>query len=582
MALAEAPREGAMPAVSQEAVFADSIRALQKPVRTSSLSAVAVAALLAIVLSQHYAWREIAVWCAGVLVVQYGLAARGLPWSPRGDVRAGATKWARFYLFNGIALSLYWGLSLLYFVDPARPQIQFFIALALGGIAAGSTAIQSFYPPMMMSYLVCLILPFSVRMLAIGDLDHAYLGAGMLLLTTYLLYYGYVHSRTLRRAIVLRHENAALVQQLSEKALALEAASQAKSQFFAAASHDLRQPLHALSYYASLLKPHEADAPHVERIEQCIGSLDDLLEGVLDISRLDSGRVTPHAAPLDVDAMLQRLASLYDGSAAARGLRIRVHGAGQWVTSDAALLERVVSNLLSNALRYTARGGVLMAARRRADQLRLQVIDTGIGIAADQQERIFDEFVQLQNAQRDPAKGVGLGLATVKRLCALLGHPIAVRSQPGRGSVFELRLPVTPPPTTLAQAMPEVAQARMGQARILVVEDHELVRESLVETLRAWELECDSAQDGARALELAAEHEYDAVLCDWRLPNGLDGVQVLERIRTLQPRLALAALLTGETASSLGTLPLDIALLRKPVRPIRLRALLSAHLARGA
>lgn len=303
---------------------------------------------------------------------------------------------------------------------------------------------------------------------------------------------------------------------------------------------------------------------------------------MLDISRLDAGRVKPQLGPVAVGELLRRLASLYEGAAAAKGLRLRVHAPALWARSDITLLERVLANLLANALRYTERGGVLVAVRRAGETLRLQVLDTGIGIADDALDRIFEEFVQLDNPQRDPARGVGLGLATVRRLCLLLEHPVTVRSVPGRGSCFELRLPAAEAPAASAVPPGEAADQLPLQGRVLLVEDHELVRESLAATLTGWGLHCDSAADGPAALALAARHAYDAVLCDWRLPAPLDGTQVLAAIRGLQPAIVLTALVTGETEASLGTVPVGVPVLRKPIRPIRLRALLSAHLAARA
>jgi len=547
--------------------------------KASDPSVLVVAALLCLALSGYYQWWELVAWFIGVWLTLSGLLTR--PYMNKPGAKDTPERWARYYLINGTIRALYWGLSVLYFVDPAQPEIQFSIALVLGGTASGIIAVQAFYPPMMLSYLLCLTVPFVVRMLLIGDLLHVYMGAGVLLMTVYLIYYGFFHARTLRRTIILRHENVALIEQLREQTVALQQANEAKSQFFAAASHDLRQPLHALSYYTSLLRPHAQDAPHVERIEQCAGALDDLLAGVLDISRIDAGRIKPSPRPVALDELLGRLGSLYLGAAAAKGLELRLHVPPLWTHSDPALLQRVVSNLLSNALRYTSSGGVLLALRRRGDQLRLQVHDTGVGIALEAQGQIFDDFVQLGNPQRDPSQGVGLGLATVRRLCAVLGLRITVRSAPGRGSCFELLLPHIEPPVDAETPQAEPPDHSLLHGRVLVVEDHELVRDSLMQTLSSWALTCDAAADGMQALALAKQHAYEAVLCDWRLPGQLDGLQVLAALRPLQPGMRLYALVTGEPTDSLGPVPEGVVVLHKPIRPIRLRALLTAHLNRS-
>ncbi|WP_374667849.1 ATP-binding protein [Ramlibacter sp.] len=564
------------------AVFEDSIRAMRRPLMDSGWSVLAVAALLCLALLPYHPGRLLAAWFAGVVLVQYGPGRAMVRLWPDRAVAHSPAFIARVYTVGSLLSGGYWGLSVLAFLDPAHPEQQFFVALSLGGMAASNVAVQAFHPPMMRSYVISLVLPFATWALLQGDMLHTYLGAGMLLLLSYLLYFGHFHARTLRRFIELRHENAALVERLREQTEALARASQAKSQFFAAASHDLRQPLHALGYYTSLLRPDEHDAPHVARIAQCIGSLDDLLEGVLDISRLDAGRMRPTLAPVALHELVRRLAALYEGSAAARGLSLRVHARPAWAISDAAMLERVVSNLLSNAVRYTRRGGVLLAVRSVGGSVRLQVIDTGIGIEPAEQDRIFDEFVQLNNPERDPSQGVGLGLATVRRMCNLLDHPLQLRSVPGRGTRFTLVLPACPPPApqeTPAGAADTPAAAGALTGHVLVVDDHALVRDSLVHTLSSWGLQCDGAGDAAQARALAQGRPYDAVLCDWRLPDDEDGLRLLAQLRASQPALRLAALVTAEDEASLGQVPAEVPVLRKPIRPIRLRALLSAHLA---
>jgi signal transduction histidine kinase/CheY-like chemotaxis protein len=559
----------------------DCVRALCAQMPQSIVIGLVVGGLFVYLFANRVATTVLTSWYGALCLTQF---LGWIGWLRFRRVQAGTQwdplRWRRLYTARAWAAATLLGSIAWIFYGQQFGDSSWFTVLVLCGLAAGSITSYAYHPPTMYVYLALLATPLWWQLwhTPVSGVGH----------TIFAFYMGMVawlgrsQARTLLGSIRIRHENTALVAQLRDQSIALEQASQAKSQFFAAASHDLRQPLHALSYYASLLKPHGQDAPHVERIEQCIGSLDDLLEGVLDISRLDAGRVNPHVAPVAVDQLLQRLVSLYDGAAAAKGLQLRVHARPLWTLSDPALLERVLANLLNNALRYTDKGCVLLAARRRGGQLRVQVFDTGAGIPAEAQERIFDEFVQLGNAQRDPSKGVGLGLATVRRLSTLLGHPVTVRSVPGRGSCFELRLPCHEQPA--AMPVQETQKIKSGQlsGRVLVVDDHELVRESLVQTLTGWGLECDSAVDGAQALALGGKHAYDAVLCDWRLPGGLDGAQVLAALRPSQPGLLLTALVTGETEASLGEVPAGILVLRKPIRPMRLRALLTASLGQPA
>ena len=566
-------------------VFADSIRALRRPVKSSWTSMLIAAAVLAIALKTWYSWTEVGVWLAGLLLIQLGL--RSTLFHPSQDLQVDelAQQWARYHLRGSALVGIYWGTSLLYFVDGARPEIQFYIALTLGGMGAGALAVLAFYRRMLVFHLVGLIAPFSLWCLVQGDRLHIYVGLGMLLLCGLLIFYGYAHARTITRMIQLRHENAALVEQLGEQTRQLTLANDAKARFFAAASHDLRQPLQALGYYSDLLNPNAQDANQVQRIRECVDSLDGLLEGVMTISRLDAGKVQSHLEAVDLSTLLQRLVTLYGGIASAKGLSLRARlcvrlGVGApdgrvWVRTDPLLLERVLGNLLSNALRYTVQGGVLLAARPWGGSVRLQVIDTGIGIPADQQDSIFEEFVQLNNPQRDDTQGVGLGLATVQRLCKLLDHPLALRSQPGRGSAFSLVLPGTAPAAPMP--LPAVAGAQL-QGRVLLVEDNDLVRESLQQTLQGWGLQVQAFAGAPAALQALASQRYDVVLSDWRLPGSVNGLDLLAQCGPLQASKCLCVLMTGEPVASLGTMPPGVTLLQKPVRPIRLRALLTAHL----
>jgi len=353
-----------------------------------------------------------------------------------------------------------------------------------------------------------------------------------------------------------------------------------KQRFFAAASHDLRQPLQAMSLYHSVMSRGDTSAQVVERMGQCIDALDRLLQGILDISRLDAGQVTADPRPTHLPTLMLRVTRLHDATARAKGLRIRLHTPDTWVLTDPALLERIFSNLLSNAIRYTERGAILFAARKRRDHVRLQIIDTGIGIEDAHIDTVFLEFAQLHNLARDPDRGTGLGLATVQRLAQLLNHPLNVQSRPGHGSCFELQLqpaeaPAIPAPLATARgASADIDIPLLKPWRILVVEDNALVRDALVTLLQGWRLEIVAASDVPSAMHCLQGGGIDAVISDWRLPDGQDGVSLLRQARQMAG-VKLVALLTGEHVEQA---PPDLPLLRKPVRPLRLRALLDQHL----
>jgi signal transduction histidine kinase len=350
-----------------------------------------------------------------------------------------------------------------------------------------------------------------------------------------------------------------------------------KQRFFAAASHDLRQPLQALTLYHAALAKGGENAHVVERMGECIHALDRLLSDVLDLARLDSGKVVVNVVPIHVPDVMLRVARMHDLALRDKGLRLRLRPKDQWVKSDPVLLERILSNLVSNAVRYTEAGGILFSARQSGKSLWIQVHDTGIGIAPENLEAVFGEFTQLNNPARDPKRGTGLGLAAVKSMAHMLDHPLSVRSRPGRGSSFGLWVPVCDPPAqqtaTAGDGMKDRTNA-LPPWRILVVEDNAHVQEALQTMLVGWGLKVVTADTASEAIEHLDREPFDAVLSDWRLPGEEDGLGVLRHARD-HTATRLALLFTGEHA--LGEVD-SFPVLQKPVRPMRLRAMLTAYL----
>jgi signal transduction histidine kinase/CheY-like chemotaxis protein len=579
----KSPEEATAAAAQPDRVFADSIGSLSRALRGSVVSNIVAASLLAVAMHGWYPAQALAGWLAGLVLVHLWRPLLRAVLRQQQPEPLSAARKARRVEIDAFILAAYWGASSVVFFHPDSDLVPFYWALVLGGTAAGSIGAHAHHPRVMWIFLPTLIAPFALRALLGADGDIRFLGAGMLLLLAYLLYYGKQHARTLQRMIALRHENSALVEELQSQALALREANAAKSRFFAAASHDLRQPLQAMNLYMSVLQGGQnggSDAPTLARLDECLSALDRLLGVVLDLSRLDSGQITPQPRPFAVQPLLDRLAGMYEAAARHKGLQLRVHPTTAWAVSDPALLERVLANLLTNAIRYTERGGVLLGVRRSGQGLRLFVADTGIGIAPEVHESIFEEFVQLNNPARDPDKGHGLGLPTVRRIADLLGHPMELRSQPGRGSVFALRLPPAPPGSESAAPEPPAPAVAPLQGRVLVVEDNALVRDALVQLLTGWGLAVQAASDGGEACAALAQASdaFDVVLSDWRLPGPRDGLAVLREARARQHRLKLAAILTGEDVQLLRSAGKEFPVLRKPLRPLRLRTLLAQYL----
>jgi signal transduction histidine kinase len=380
----------------------------------------------------------------------------------------------------------------------------------------------------------------------------------------------------------LRESYAGLEQKVAERTEELVAANRAKSRFLAAASHDLRQPMHALGLFVAQLNQRVTDpeTKHLAgRVEAAVAALQGLLDALLDVSRLDAGVVTPTLAEMPVNPVLERIETAFAPDATDRGLRFRIVRSRLAVRSDPVLLERILLNLVANALRHTERGGILVGCRRRAGRVRIEVWDTGIGVAPEHQQGIFQEFYQVGNPERERGKGLGLGLSIAAQLARLLGSRIELRSTPGKGSVFALDLPrvVVHAQAAAIAALPPLTDQLRG-ALVLAIDDDLLVRESIEGLLQQWGCVVAGAGSGAEALAALAQLPRlpDAILCDYRLPNEETGISVIDRLRVQAGREIPAALITGDTAPDRIREARDrgFALLHKPLQPARLRVLL--------
>lgn len=346
-----------------------------------------------------------------------------------------------------------------------------------------------------------------------------------------------------------------------------ERANLAKSRFLAAASHDIRQPIQSLMLFAHALSAGlqgHAAAPIVEKMSAALGALKLLLDSILDISKLDAGLVTPEVTAFPLAAFLDRLAAEYQPRMAAKGLSFRVVPASGWVESDPTLLGRIVGNLLENALKYTNQGGVVLGCRRHGGKVAITVADTGVGIAAEHQQEVFQEFVQIGTHGRDRAQGMGLGLATVQRMGALLGHPVGVRSQPGRGSAFWVEVPRA---EACGFAASDADAAAGAAARVLVVDDEVGILDGMRAILEQRGHDVAVAGSADEALrQVTRGFTPDVVVTDYRLPQGHNGFEVIDRVRHACHRTIPCVVLTGDTEIVAARLPATT-LMHKPVDP---------------
>jgi CheY-like chemotaxis protein len=379
--------------------------------------------------------------------------------------------------------------------------------------------------------------------------------------------------------VTLRIQAEQLAQDLRRQKEIAEQANLAKSSFLAAASHDLRQPIHALGLFVGALRGIAMSSEGerlVEQIEASTEAMDGLFSALLDISRLDAGIVEVHRRPFAIAPFVSRICRDHEQEAQAKGLTLVCRPGNAIACSDPLLIERVLRNLISNAIRHTQTGRVAVLCRQRAAELLIQVWDTGPGIPPDQQERVFQEYYQLGNPERDRAKGLGLGLAIVRRLTQLLDCPLALCSRPGRGSCFAVTLPLAGAFVAEEPSVKDEELGALATGLVVVIDDEVAIREAMATLLGGWGHEVITAGSGDDAIRRLATCTVspDLIISDYRLRNGETGAEVIERLRSEYNDTIPAMLITGDTAPDrlAEAQASGLLLLHKPVSNGRLRA----------
>lgn len=372
----------------------------------------------------------------------------------------------------------------------------------------------------------------------------------------------------------LEHRVAERTSDLSEANRRLAESDSEKTRFLAAASHDLLQPLHAARLFAAALDREVDERPRqlVRRVESAIVAAEDLLRALLDISKLDAGGVTPRPEPVNLQAFLTDLVDSFRPLAEEKGLSLRLGPVPGTVETDPALLRSVMQNFLTNAVRYTQRGGIVVGVRRRGENWRIDVVDSGVGIAPDRVETVFGEFTRLGEVE---VEGLGLGLALVRRIARLLGGRISVASKPGRGSRFSFGLPAVADDAAARPAAKEAVPARQVRAlSVLVVDNDPLIVEATSALLAGMGHRPIGAGDIAGALAHCSE--VDAVLADYQLDNGEDGLTLIAALRRQRPGLPVR-LVTAESAADMRERArlMGVEILSKPADPERITRFLA-------
>lgn len=541
------------------------------------LTVVTAAFLLKEGMSKEIVWS----WTAANLLLTCGRVVLILLFRRRRSGDDGARSWAVAFMATAGLSGLLWGSLAIWALRSDEPGNVVYITTVLSAMASASLSSLSAWLPAYFAYLVGSLSLLITGLLTSDDPTLAWLGMliGFLLLAH--VFFAILTNRSIREGLALRDENADLLATAQhQKAIAVQA-NEAKSRFLASASHDLRQPLHALDLFLGALDSkisEENPRALLAKARQSSRALGDLLNALLDISRIDTGGVEVRLQEFPVATVLDELAMEFSASARDKGLVLEVISCSCYVRSDPVLLLRLLRNFVDNAVRYTIEGRILIGCRRTGACLRIEIHDTGPGIPPDASDEIFEEFHQLGNENRNRDQGLGLGLAIVHRLGQILGHPVGLRSRPGRGACFSVTVPrlVRTGPAHAARANRPGGEGELAGRFVLVIDDDEAVREAMNVLFRGWDCETLATRDLAQTIDEFEQQAYpppDLIVCDYRLPGGSDGLAVIEHLRRRFGRTIPAILVTGDLAPEIaaGAGKVGCCLLTKPVDPDRLR-----------
>jgi len=568
-----------MQALSEQ-VRSEQIRLIYKQVPIILIgSFVAAVALVGLIWNQ-VSQLSLLIW--SVLFVSLALVRGGIArsyWQHSASGETDKLPWGMLYFIGAGLAGCLWGIATVVFYLPDEPEYILLIVSLYAGLISASAASSGAYMPAFYYFAIPATLPFALRLLndgrdiflLMGFLMIFYLGICLIFVRTY-------HRNTLA-LIKTQIENKMLLEQVSEeKQLAEESqriAEQAvidKNRFLASASHDLRQPLHALGLFIGALR-HGAPPSQIQLIDSIqgsVGALNHLFNSLLDVSRLDAGVVQTTPKHCRLGEVVGRLFEQYKSLTQGRQLEFEVDCGDPVVFTDPVLLERVLRNLLVNAIHYTDKGKVAIICRPLNDHVTIQISDSGIGIPQRETEAIFSEYYQLNNPERDRNKGLGLGLAIVRRLCDLMELPISVESIVGQGTTFSLLLKKGDP-NQVEAGISQTSPTSIADLSVLVIDDEQAVLEGMSSVLKSWGCHVLLSESASDAVAMIAELDFvpDMIFSDYRLRENKTGVEAVDAIYDELNRDVPAVIVTGDTSPELleEVAARGFHLLHKPVTP---------------
>jgi two-component system, sensor histidine kinase len=486
-------------------------------------------------------------------------------------------RWRVGFLLGSAGAGAVWGSVGVLMFTPDSLSLQMFLLGCIFAICAGAISVIGYYLPAFYAFAIFLVLPTIVRHALVDEATHWLIAVVSSIFLISFLGFGRRQNHFIVETLKIRHEKTDLIEQLKAQTIAAESATaaakratqeaerakeeaqianRAKSQFLATASHDLRQPLQAIALFSEALRGriyYPEVRSIVDNINASVEALQSLFNSLLDISRLEAGVIEAQPIHFHAEQLLDKLRTDYTAPASEKNITLRIRRSDSVLFSDPMLVERVARNFVANAVRYTAEGGtVLVACRVQNDgRVRLEVRDNGIGISTDEQEKIFREFYQVGNPERDRAKGFGLGLAIVRGIENIIECKIGLRSAPDQGSIFSIAVPSgysAPASATTPKNSKQQIKGLRGRS-VIVLDDDQTVREAMQLLLSDWGCNVIAAAtlDDAIAQLQQSPRKLDMIIADYRLRGGANGIDAIARIRSITSQTLPAVLITGDT-----------------------------------
>jgi len=557
--------------------------------RHSGMASALAMTIVAIALWNKFPTIEVLLWLASGYAISI-IRAVIHPWINRNVSKAKQFNVNKYTILAIVSISgTVWGTAAWLFLDMAHIEAFVLIIVILISMCAAAMSTHTSYLPAVWLFLFIVLGLLSFKLLTMNYMALATLALlfGLMLASLSRSLHGII-----QRAITVDQRNKILLQEATIAKKSAENANRAKSRFLATASHDLRQPLHAIALLTNLLKLkcNNTEQEHIaENMEASTDAMMSLFDSILDVSRLDAGITRAHIVAIDLTALIETLILQFKPQAKKKGLTLKLeHNNIQpetpyLVMADKIHLERCLNNIVNNAIKFTQHGSIIIKLQQaNTNTLKIFISDSGEGIAKKDLQHIFNEFSQATAQQRAQGQGLGLGLSIVKRLTKLMDIDIQLASTVGEGSCFTLTLLKAPKDTVLA-TLPTIPQTEstLSDLNILIVDDDDAVRESLAQLIQSWGCNVFTASDKPQAIVAVEQAEtIDALLMDYGLRNGVTGIEVIEQLyQTKLTHKPPALIITGDTSShSMATLNgSGFAYLHKPAKPIKIRNFLQRH-----